>query len=466
MKVLCVGLMAMWCAGAAKAQDTLLPGEVAQSAAAFYPEVLAATAERQSALARRQSADGAFDTVVETELRARLEGFYSGDFADVRVRKPLGPLGAEIFGGYRVSQGDYPIYEDIFFTNQDGEGKVGVLFSLLRGRAIDSRRAGVARADLGITEADLDLLLTRIEVKQSALTAYWAWVARARELAAYEELLDLAQRQDQALRKEVAAGARARIFLTENAQNLTRRQELVRRAERDLSLAANRLSLFLRSEDGTPIIPIRAQLPESVPLPSSAPRIDPQALFSARPDLRLLEVAKDQLEIDRQLARNDLLPKLDAAVEASNDFGRLGPGGISRDDPEFIAGLQLTVPIGRREARGRLRTAEAELQALEQRERLLRDQIARELSDIIITLNTARDVLALTRQETEQAEIMRVAELDRFRGGASDFFLVNLREQAAANAKVRLAQAEFAYASANVAFQAATLDTERLLRGY
>ncbi|MEM6913801.1 MAG: TolC family protein, partial [Pseudomonadota bacterium] len=293
----------------------------------------------------------------------------------------------------------------------------------------------------------------------------WLWVAKGRELKAYQDLLSLAERRDAALRREVASGARARIVLTENAQNVTRRQELVRRAEQDLTLAANGLSLFLRDPVGEPIIPGPNQLPETLPLPQNGGGIDTRALLATRPDLQLLNLAQQRLEVQRDLAKNDLQPELRVAVEAADDFGALGPGGISRDEREVIAGVTLSVPLGRRDARGRLRAAEAEITAVEQRQRLLRDQIVRELRDIVVELETAEDLLALTRQETAQANALREAERSRFRSGASDFFLVNLREQSAANAQVRLAEAEFNLAAATLAFQAATLDLERLRSG-
>lgn len=448
--------------GSAFAQDPLLPEAVRSSARDHYPEVLAAEAERRAAEGSLLSARGAFDTRVESEAKTRLEGYYSGDILTTEVVRPLGPLGAEVYGGYRVSDGDFPIYEDYYFTNRLGEGKIGVLFSLLRDRTIDSRRFGVRQAELDLELAEIDLLLTRIDVQRRALLAYWRWVAMGRELAAYRSLLSLAEERDRALRREVASGARAEIFLTENAQNLTRRRELVRQAERELALAANRLSLFLRDESGERIVPDPDRLPQGFPLSAATPSADAFSVLAARPELTALDLQKSQAENSRLLAQNDLRPKLDASIEASNDFGAIGAGGVSRDPAELKAGLTLSIPLGRREARGRLRSAEAEIEALDQQRRLLRDRIEQELNDIIITLTTAHDVLALSRQEVQQASVMARSENELFRGGASDVFRINLREEALADARVRQARAEFALASADVTYRAAVLDTDSL----
>jgi outer membrane protein TolC len=450
--------------GQANAQK-LTPDVVARSVVDHYPLVLEAQAERRAALAGQLTARGAFDTVVETDVTSRLEGFYDGDYADVSVRRPFGPLGTEVYGGYRISDGDFPIYENQNFTNEGGEARIGVLFSLLRDRMIDARRAGLIEADLDLASAELDLLLTRVEAQAEALTAYWRWVAAGQVLTAYQSLLDLAETRDVALRREVEAGARAEIFLIENAQNLIRRRELVRRAEQDLELAANRLSLFLRSDDGTPVVPSREALPEDPPVDGLAPGdlAAIERVLRIRPDVQLLELARTRAELDRRLARNELRPRLDVKVEASDDFGAIGPGGASFDPGELKAGLQFSVPLGRRAAKGRIRAADAEIDAIGQRERLLRDRITQELNNILVTARTSEEILELSRQEAEQAEILRQAERRRFLNGASDFFLVNLREQTAANARVRVAEAQLELARAVLAYRAAVFDLDGLM---
>ena len=59
-------------------------------------------------------------------------------------------------------------------------------------------------------------------------------------------MVGLAQDRQDGIRRQVQLGARAAILLTENEQNLLRRQSLLVAAERDLANAAQRLSLFWR----------------------------------------------------------------------------------------------------------------------------------------------------------------------------------------------------------------------------
>lgn len=121
----------------------LTPDEVLRSSALTFPSILEAFEREAAARSDQLAADGAFDLLLKGEAYDRLTGTFSGGFAKAEARQPLRPLGAEVFGSYRLSDGRFPIYENINNTNQLGEVKIGALFSLLRGKDIDQRRFGI-----------------------------------------------------------------------------------------------------------------------------------------------------------------------------------------------------------------------------------------------------------------------------------------------------------------------------------
>ena len=82
------------------------------------------------------SARGAFDTVFAVDGRSRVEGYYDGSIVAGKVERPLTDNGGYLYGQYRNSRGDFPIYEDQSYTNRAGEVKVGALYSLMRVRRI------------------------------------------------------------------------------------------------------------------------------------------------------------------------------------------------------------------------------------------------------------------------------------------------------------------------------------------
>jgi hypothetical protein len=71
-------------------------------------------------------------------------------------------------------------------------------------------------------------------------------------------------------------------------------------------------------------------------------------------------------------------------------------------------------------------------------------------------------LMELAALEVDQSEIMRRAEVARFNSGASDFFLVNIREETAANARVRYFDAYRRTRIARANYDAATVNLGRL----
>ncbi len=455
--------------GGAKAQETsaLLPDRVLAASASHFPDILESLAEKRAAESGLTEARGAFDLVFETEGKDYASGFYSGREAGARIRQELAPFGASVYGGYRISDGTFPVYEDARFTNAGGELKVGAVFSLLRGRAIDERRFRLTDAALALDEADLDLLLTQVGVQHKALVAYWRWVAAGRQLAVYEELLTIAEGRQSGLEEQVRAGARARIFLTENLQNISRRQRLVASATREFIASANDLSFYFRGADGMPRTPRRSELPPAGLLTAQAPAEtargdDFTSLIAARPELRALGVALERAEQRVALNKDALQPKLEALAEVSRDFGAIAEGGASREETETVIGLKFSVPLQRREAKGRLRRAEADLEALSQRRRKAEDRMEIDLRNILLDLDTSAALMTIAAQEVGQSETMQRAERDRFSSGASDFFLVNIREETAADARIRFYLAALAARVAQANYGAIALDFEAL----
>jgi outer membrane protein TolC len=341
------------------------------------------------------------------------------------------------------------------------------MFSLLRDREIDDRRFGTVDARLALQAADLDVLLTRIGVQQQAISAYWRWVTAGHQLQVYRALLELAERREEGLAQQVQRGARARIFLTENRQNITRRRSLTTAARRDFRKAANQLAYYYRDRTGRPVIPEAGRLPETQQISAEVAPLAledrPHAeLIRRRPELQQLLNALDRARNRIELHENDLQPRLDLSLEVGEPFGDLGEGGPSRDTTETIVGLTLSVPLQQRQARGALQQSRALAQALRQEQRALADQLELQMHNLLLDLQISRELVVLAALEVEQAEQLMRAEVRRFDSGASDFFLVNVREETAADARIRFLRADLAMRLARADYDAATVNLERL----
>jgi outer membrane protein TolC len=439
----------------------LLLGEVLASAHFYAPQVMEALARLRGAEARLLSTEAAFDTVFSANAETRLSGHYDGRTVETRVTQPLEKWGGYAYGGYRASGGRFPIYEDQSYTNTLGELKAGAVFALMRDRTIDERRFARVLAATDVTLADADRVMVAIGVQARAIQAYNNWAFAGLRLRVYQDLLKLAQDRQVGFRRQVEQGARPSILLTENEQNMLRRQALVVQSEQGFNIAATALSLYLRGSDGTPLMVLPDRLPAAAPSPLMRPA-QPRTMVLQRPDLRALDIRLKQASQRLALDRNAFLPRLDLKVEASNDFGRIGFGGSSRTGLESKVGVTFTLPLQQSAARGRIAQTNAEIDAARARRQFLEDQIIADIDGLGIAVTNTTRLVGIAADEADRATTMAVAERRRFSLGASDFFLVNVREEAAADARVRTLDAVFRQAVAHADLAAATGDLEAL----
>ena len=451
----------------AETSATLAPlslDAVLASSRESYPQVLAAREKVRAQSGKLLSSEGAFDPYAEQTSKSRLSGYYDGRYTSTKIVQPLERFSTNVYGGYRVSGGDFPIYEDEAFTLDAGEFKVGAVFSLLRDRDIDARRARRQDSRLTLDQSELDAMLTRIRVQHDAMQAYVEWIAAGQALAVYRDLLQLAEARNDGLDTRVQEGDLAKVYLNENRQYILRRRGFVVDAERKLAATANKLSLYLRDADGKPRQPLAAELPGHWPSPPAL--IDPtsvdaaiNAALQARPEVGVLAADLERERLNLALGRNLLKPRVDLNLEAARDFGA---GQRSREGTDAIVRLDVTIPIETRTARGQIDSAQANLSRLDLDRRLLEERIAVEIRTLANDLSAAFRFVELATQEVEQADVLSRAERDRFAEGASDFFLVNLREEAAANTRVREIEAHLRYLGALADFYAATVQREPL----
>lgn len=436
--------------------------EVLRSSARAAPQIVGALAKIRSAEGKAITADGAFDTVFEAEGRSRALGYYDGTVASASANRPLTDNGGYVYGGYRVSRGSFPVYEDQNYTNRLGEVKVGALYSLLRDRLVDERRTRRTLASGDIDIAKFEREAVAIGVQRRAIDAYQNWVAAGLRLRAYRDLLDLSLNRRGGLARQVELGARPDILLAENDQNLVRRRALVVRAEGDFQAAANALSLYYRDAQGDPVTVGPERLPGGAEALSGVTVAARRNFEQRRPDLQMLLARIDQGSARLALAQNDLRPRLDLRGEMGKDVGPIGLGGPNRTPLEAAVGFRFSMPLQNRVAKGKIVEAQAEMDALSARSRFLRDQITVEVEGISIGVDAAEKLAEIAEQERQLAERLAAAERRRFELGSSDFFLVNQREETANDARVRLINAQARIAAARAELAAATADRAAL----
>lgn len=444
-------------------QTALTLDDVLESSVRYAPKILEAVQKQRRAEAKQFAARGAFDPSFEQNSLFWLNGFYNGSYVDNALVQPLQNSGGKVYGGYRSGTGSFPVYEDELITHSRGEFNVGVLFPLLRDRNFDERRFKLQDGELGIDLAQTELLLNQVQVQHDAMIAYWRWLAVGQQLTIYEHLLEIAEERDLALKERFASGDIAEISIVENAQNVLKRRALVAQIRGQFEVTALALSLYFRSDDGKPRIPQRAQLPDAFPLIDDSIILhvenDIEAALARQMDLARIDIEIEQAQLQLKLGENLFKPKVDVGAKAARD---LGQGRASSEGNDVIVEVAVSVPIGRRAARGEISAARARLNELEFERQRVQEQLQTTINQLAQSLKAAAEFAEIASQEVTQATRLEQAEQKRALEGASTFFLLNVREENAADSRVRHVVAKLNYFEALANYYAATANMDAL----
>lgn len=404
-----------------------------------FPVVLAARAEVDLAAARLLGARGAFDTQLGASARKDFEGFYQNERYDVSLSQPTRLGGAKFFGGYRLGSGEFDFYDQGGETNHGGEFSLGLGVPLLQGRAIDKSRVAEWRALLDAERAEPVVEAERIDATLDAARAYWDWIAAGAGLEITRLLLSLAETRQRQIELAAEAGELAPIATTDNERLIVERRIRFVRATRELEKAAIVLSLYLRNEEGEPVVPSPDRLPPRFPLPSDPAQVlienDIVLALERRPDLRAIDLEVARAELDRDLAENAMLPVLDLKLQGSQDLGGATSTPDDKDPFELKAGLTFGVPVQRRVPRGKLREQEMKLVQLRLKAQFAREKAVAEVQDSVSAVTQSWQRVGEAARNVRLAAVLADAERVLLAEGESDLFRVNLREQQAALAQ-------------------------------
>ena len=419
---------------------------------ASHPGLEAAARKAQAARGKVQAAKGAWDPSFELKTRWAPIGYYENRQVDVAVQQATPWWGIRGFAGYRAGWGDFPVYKGEYETLSQGELRAGVDVPLWKDGPIDAQRAELQKREQLTDAARCALREKRLKLRYDAAKAYWKWVETGLEMRIQRDLLNVAQLRDSGLREQVAAGSIAEIVAVDNTRLLLDRESKLVEAQRAFAKASLALSLFLRDDEARPVSPGEERIPEwiapSGQVGSASEKGDVEEALTHRPELCVAAQERDAAEVGERYARNQRAPEARAYAMVARDLGE-GPERLAQ--AEFAAGVTLKLPVALRKARGDHAAAKAELLGSQANLRGTRDRVATEVRQARIDLTLARSQVELAKRQLAAARQLAEAEREKFRHGATDLVIVNLRELAAADAArlevAALAAAQQAYAA-------------------
>lgn len=432
-----------------------------------HPQLVAAAVRVDGAEGAVVTARGAFDLSLVASGSVLPAGYYNYGRADAALVQPTTLWGATFFAGWRFGRGwdnGIPGYYGGYETLDRGELRAGATVPLWQNGNIDSRRAGLRRATATLHVTEQDAAARRLRLSLIASEAYTRWVAAVKKLRVTEALLSNAEERDAQIRRRVDSGAIAAIEALENQRVILERRSTVVSAQRQAERGAIALSLFLRTASGTPRVPTLDQVPtefDFAPWPAveADATVATQRAWSKRPELQRLTPLAEAARAVRDLADNQVSPRLDLTLQGSVDLGDGVTAPVTRDrfsQPAFEASLQFALPLQLRDARGRAATAAAELRQIDLEIEFTKNSVEAEVRDAMSAYRNAVAGVNLAEASAVVAAQVRDAERSRFDNGLSTLLMVNLREAAAAQALGVLIDARAELSLSHAQYGAAT----------
>jgi outer membrane protein TolC len=298
---------------------------------------------------------------------------------------------------------------------------------------------------------------------RDVVVAYWELAYATQAVAIAQAALQLAQEQLRITQAMIEVGRLAAVDSAAVERAIGQRQQELALAEQTLYFRSLELQhLFGRpSQVGAPPL-AAADMPQA-----QGARIDVaaeiQRALDNNPQLRSLRMGVELSEVDVQIARDTLDPKLDFVGQLgasgrragfADSFSQLGDS----DNLSWSAGLSFELPLENRSARGQLRAARLAGTAAG----LDADSFALALRELVLRLassaRTAGLRVELARKEVGFARVNLEAEKARFTVGRSTNNDVLLRQQELKDSETRVVRAEVDLLSAEAALAAASAE--------
>ncbi|HTL52902.1 MAG TPA: TolC family protein [Planctomycetota bacterium] len=341
----------------------------------------------------------------------------------------------------------------------------GVTQALLKGGNTDANYASLRQAKIDTRISEFELRGAAETLVGAVEQSYWNTVLADRTITIYQKSLDVADQQVTEVKERIAVGRLAESELAAaEAEAASSREQLI---DARGTLAKEKLGLLklLSGPSGAPD-PAAAwhrdleldEAPETALVALEPADTHAQVALQERPDLNQarLEVQRGELDIVR--TRNGLLPQLDLFLTLGGsryaDSFTTAPDADGRN-LHYTAGLNLTYPLGNRDAEAR--HARARLTDAENREALrnMEDLVQQDVRTAYVDVQTAAEKIAATAATRALRQKTLDVENEKFRVGKSTSFLV-------AQAQRDLVISQIAELEAVVRYRQALLSLYRL----
>lgn len=355
--------------------------------------------------------------------------------------------GIELKGSYENNSGQYLNPEHN--TPENGLYNVGISVSLAKNLFINKRMATLKQAKLYNQQGELEQQLLINDILFEAINTYLNWLQYYQSYNVYRDYYANADIRLKNVKKSFKAGDKPAIDTLEANINLKNRKLDLEKANIKYIKSKLELSNYLWIGNNIPM-EIKEEIVPDVTTFSNIDTILNTSVttlfdneFENHPKLKLLELKKRNLEINKQLKVNNLLPKVDFQYNfLASKVANLDAFSAAN----YKNSLQVSIPLFLRKSRGDLKLAKLKLQDID--------------FEIASTKVSLQNKITATEQEItsykKQNDILKnlvndyhtivKSEERKFTLGESSIFLINYREVKLIESKLKEIKNEYEYA--------------------
>lgn len=384
-------------------------------------------------------AKGGFDPKLSNDLTQK---YYNGSqyysYLNAGLKVPTW-FGVEVKTGLEMNDGIYLSQEHS--TPQNGLVYAGISMNLGQGLFIDQRRAELFKANVYQKSTLCEQRLQLNELAYEAGYAYWNWVLAYFSKQIMMESYQLAADRFEGVKQLAILGDRPPIDSVEAKIQVQNRESLLRNYETDYTSTTYNLATFLWTENQVPLeldsltqpIDLKLIQQEKSRLLSHF-QID--TLVQNHPYLQLNDFKIKSLAIDNRLKKEQLKPALNLNYNLINEPISSNPyNGLSTNNYKW--GVTFEMPLLLRKERGELGLAQLKLQdeklSYENNKAYLTNKIKKAANDLTNSINQ----LEIIERTLNDSQLLLEAEKQLFVSGESSLFLINARELAFIQARLK-----------------------------
>ncbi|MEL7147512.1 MAG: TolC family protein, partial [Bacteroidota bacterium] len=420
-----------------------------------HPVVKQVALISQDAAQELRMARGMFDPKLQgkwdyKELGAGDSATEYWNLVDVGVKIPTYfPLEPKF--GFERNKGDF-INPENFISSKTSNQQIYAGFSMPigKGLVIDKRRAVVNQAIIFQDMAEAEQIKVINKFLLTVAKDYWNWYTAYENYELMRQSIGLAQNIFNLTRQQFQYGEAAAMDTVQAQVTLQKRKIDFEQANIERITASLLLSNHLWTNDGVPLELEDNVIPEQPIEEALNPELLLQLVSSARenhPELTKLRLKGNSLEVERQLARENLKPQLDLSYVLLDQ--PVAPPGAENVDfdltDNFKLGVDFSFPIFLRKERGKLNQVKFKIQdnnlELSFKEREV-------LNNINARFNTVSTTLRLIEQQGDMVENFRLivqAERLNLRLGESDLFKLNAQLDKLIESRTKLIKLRASY---------------------